>query len=143
MTVVNQSRAQRDGTFGALVALFILVFVRGYPGAQTTGGRIAVCLFVGLALAVIVWGWIMVVRRPSHLEVSDQAITMVSPQGQRTTLSRQSGDELSIVTVGQGRYRLKGLTIAGSGTVITVRFFFSLKEIRKQCLANGWRFAGQ
>jgi len=47
MTVIRPSRLQRDGLFGALLAIFVLVFVRGFAGATTTGGRIAVAVVIG------------------------------------------------------------------------------------------------
>ena len=40
--VVRQSRLQRDGLFTALLAVFALAFARGFTGAQTAGGRVAV-----------------------------------------------------------------------------------------------------
>ena len=39
--VVRQSRLQRDGLFGGLVAVFLVALVRGYAGAQTVTGRVA------------------------------------------------------------------------------------------------------
>jgi hypothetical protein len=45
--VVRQSRLQRDGLFGVLIAVFLLALVRGYPQAQTAAGRIAVVAFTG------------------------------------------------------------------------------------------------
>ena len=44
-----------------------------------------------------------------------------------------------MTVVGGGRYRRSALTIAGSGTAIPLSFF-SLSEIERQCVANGWRF---
>jgi hypothetical protein len=137
--VVRQSRLQRDGLFGGLLAVFALAFARGYPGAQTAAGRIAVTAFVGAVMAVLVLLWVRSVRRPCHLEISGQAITCVSAQAQPITLSRQGGDELRFVSVGSGRYRNRGLTIGGAGTVIPLPFF-SAGEIRRQCVASGWRF---
>jgi hypothetical protein len=32
--VVRESRAQRDGLFGGLVAVFVLAFIRGFAGAR-------------------------------------------------------------------------------------------------------------
>jgi hypothetical protein len=44
--VVRQSRLQRDGLFGALVAVFLIALVRGYPHAQTATGRAVLVVFV-------------------------------------------------------------------------------------------------
>jgi hypothetical protein len=56
----------------------------------------------------------------------------------RTTLSREAGDELIVVVSGGGRYRRRGLTIAGSGTVIPLGFF-SLTQLQRAAAAAGWR----
>jgi hypothetical protein len=139
MTVIRPSRLQRDGLFGALVLVFILAFIRGFPGAATTGGKIAVLVVTGAVTALLVWGWVRAIRRPGILEISPEAVTLVEPGGQRKTLSRASGDEILVTTVGGGRYRKPALTIAGSGTVLPLSFF-SMSEIQRQCLACGWRF---
>jgi hypothetical protein len=109
--VVRQSRLQRDGLFTALLAVFALAFARGFTGAQTAGGRVAVTVFVGVVAALLAWLWIRSVRRPCHLEISGRAITCVGAQDQPITLSRQSGDEFRVVSLGSGRYRSRGLTI--------------------------------
>jgi hypothetical protein len=58
MTVIRPSRLQRDGLFGTLVAVFVLAFALGFPGAATTGGRIAIAVFTGGVTAMLLWGWI-------------------------------------------------------------------------------------
>jgi hypothetical protein len=138
--VVRQSRAQRDGLFGALIAVFLVALVRGYTGAQTAAGRVAVVVFVSALTAVLAVGWVRLIRRPCRLEVTGQAITFVDGRGATRVLSRESGGRLRIVAVGGGRVRQPGLTIEGSGTVIALPFF-STKEVRRQCLAAGWSFA--
>jgi hypothetical protein len=137
--VVRQSRAQRDGLFAGLVAVFALAFARGYPGAQTPGGRVAVAVFTGVVVALLAAGWVRLVRRGTHLEVSAQAISLVAAGSQVAVLTRESGDELRLVSVGRGRYRNWGLTSTGAGTVITLPFF-SRREVKRQCVAAGWRF---
>jgi len=47
MTIVRPSKLQRDGLFGALIAVFVLAMVRGLTGAASGGGRIAVVVFTG------------------------------------------------------------------------------------------------
>ena len=140
--VVRQSRLQRDGLFGALVAVFLIALARGYPGAQTTAGRIAVVVFVSVVTAALVLGWVRLIRRPCRLEITGQAVTFVDGKGATRTLSRRSGDQLRMVAVGGGRFRQPGLTIQGAGTVIPLPFF-STKEVRRQCLAAGWSFASR
>src|SRR5216683_923755 len=56
MTVIRPSRAQRDGLFGALLVVFILAFARGFPGATTSGGRVAVAIFTAGMAALLLWG---------------------------------------------------------------------------------------
>jgi hypothetical protein len=135
--VVRQSRAQRDGLFGALLAVFLVALVRGYGGAQTSTGRVMVVVFVSVVAAALVLGWARLVLRPSRLEISRQEITLVDARGGRRVLSRQSGDQLRVVGVGGGRYRQPALTIQGSGTAIPLTLF-SAREVRRQCLAAGW-----
>jgi hypothetical protein len=113
--------------------------VRGITGAGTGGGRIAVIVFTGAVIALLLWGWVRAILRPSHLEISAAAVTLVEPGGQRRTLARESGDEIAVTVIGGGRYRRSALTIAGSGIVLPLSFF-SLAEIQRQCVANGWRF---
>jgi hypothetical protein len=139
MTVIGPSRLQRDGLFGFLVAVFVLAFVLGLRGAATTGGRIAVSAFAGCVTMVLLWGWIRLIRRPSHLEISPETVTLVEPDGKRTTLSRASGDEITVTATGGGRYRQRALTIVGSGAVLPLGFF-DLREIQRQCVASGWQF---
>jgi uncharacterized membrane protein len=141
MTVVEPSRLHRDGLFGVLVAVFALAFVRGLAGAATSGGRIAVVLFAGGAIVVLLWAWIRSIVRPARLEISADAVTLVEPDGRRRTLHRASGHQIRVTVVGGGRYRRSALTIAGSGTVLPLGFF-SVNEVQRQCVANGWQFSG-
>jgi hypothetical protein len=119
--------------------VFVLAFIRGYPGATTTGGRIAVSVFAVVMTALLLWFWVRTIRRQTVLEVSHDAVTLVGPNGTRTSLSRESGDEILLTASGGGRYRTAALTIAGSGTLLPLSFF-SITEIKRQCLASGWRF---
>jgi hypothetical protein len=140
--VVRQSRLQRDGLFGALVAVFLIALARGYPHAQTTTGRVVLVVFVATLTVVLVLAWIRLVRRPYRLEISRQAVTLVDGRGAPRVLSRDQGDQLRVISLGRGRYRRPGLAIAGAGTSIPLPFF-SVREVRRQCLAAGWSFAGR
>ena len=137
--VLRQSRLQRDGLFGALIAVFLVALVRGYPGAQTTTGRVAVLVFVSVVTAALAVGWVRLIRRPCRLEISSQTITFVDGKGATRVLSRRSGDELKLVSLGSGRYRQYGLTIQGADTVLPLPFF-SAKQVKRQCRAAGWSF---
>jgi hypothetical protein len=138
--IVRQSRAQRDGLFGVLVAVFAAAFARGFAGAQTAGGRIAACVFTGVVIAVLAWFWARTVRQHCRLEVSGEAITLTAGRDQPVILSRQQGDELLVVSLGSGRFRSRGLMVRGGSGTIPLHFF-SLSEVRRQCAARGWRFA--
>jgi hypothetical protein len=140
--VLRQSRLQRDGLFGVLIAVFLVALVRGYPGAQTTTGRVAVVVFVSVATAALAVGWVRLIRRPCRLEISSQTITFVDGKGATRVLSRRSGDELKLVSLGSGRYRQYGLTIQGADTVLPLPFF-SAKQVKRQCRAAGWSFPGR
>jgi hypothetical protein len=140
--VLRQSRVQRDGLFGVLTAAFLVALVRGYAGAQTTTGRVVVLVFVSVVTAALVLGWVRLIRHPCRLEISPQAVTFVDGRGIRRTLPRGAGSQLRMVRVGGGRYVQPGLTIPGSGTVIPLPFF-STREVRRQCSAAGWSFAGR
>lgn len=139
MTVIRPSKLQRDGLFGTLVLVFVLALIRGFPGAGTTGGRVAVVVFAGGATLLLLWLWIRAILRPSLLEISADALTLVEPGGQRKTLSRAVGDEIVVTVTGGGRYRSRALTIAGSGVLLPLSFL-PMSEVERQCLASGWRF---
>jgi hypothetical protein len=140
--VVRQSRLQRDGLFGALVAVFLVALARGYPHAQTSTGRVVLVVFVTVVTAALVVAWARLIRRPCRLEITGQAVTFVDGRGAARVLSRDQGDQLRVVRLGSGRYRQPGLAIAGSGTAIPLPFF-SVREVRRQCVAAGWSFAGR
>ena len=138
-TVLRQSRLQRDGLFGGLTAVFLVALVRGYAGAQTATGRIVAVVFVSVVTAALVVGWVRLIRRPCRLQISSQEITFVDGRGATRVLSRRSGDQLRLVSLGGGRYRQVGLTIQGAGTVLPLPFF-SVKEVKRRCRAAGWSF---
>ena len=99
-------------------------------------------VFVVAVTAVLVLAWARLIRRPCRLEISRQAITFVDGRGAAKVLSRDLGDQLRVVSLGGGRYRQRGLAIAGAGTAIPLPFF-SVREVRRQCLAAGWSFTGR
>jgi hypothetical protein len=140
--VLRQSRLRRDGLFGALVAVFLVALARGYPHAQTATGRVVLVTFAAVVTAALVVAWARLIRRPCRLEISRQAVTFVDGRGTAQALSRDQGDQLRVVRLGGGRYRQPGLTIAGTGTRIPLPFF-SVREVRRQCLAVGWSFASR
>jgi hypothetical protein len=138
--VVRESRAQRDGLFGGLVAIFALAFARGFAGAGTSAGRIAVTVFCAVVIAIIVTGWIVIVRRRSRLEISRATICYVTKGDERLALSRQPSGRLRVVNRGSGRYRTQGLALDGSDQVLPLALF-SVRQVRQACIAKGWEFA--
>ncbi len=140
--VVRQSHLQRDGLMGLLVVVFLAAQVRGYTGAQASGGRIAVAVIFGAIAVMLLVGWVGLMLRPSRLEISPQAIVLVDSKGERKGLSRQSGDQVRVIQLGSGRYRRAGLTIPGSGTAIPLPLF-SVAEVTRQCGAAGWTVVGR
>lgn len=140
MAVVRQSSAQRDGLMGVLIAVFAVAIWRGYTGAQTTGGRIALVVILGGFAVALAVGWIRLITRRCELQISEQAIAYVEGGVVQSRLTRQDGTQLRFVTLGSGRWRRTGLTVAGPGPVISLGFF-SREAIRGQCAAKGWQFA--
>lgn len=137
--VVRQSHAQREGLFGGLVAVFVLAFARGFPGASTTSGKVAVTILCAGLVILIAAGWVNILRHPPRLEISGPAISYIDGQGKVTTLARESGGELRFVTTGSGRYRSRGMMASGSATVLPLPFF-SARQVREQTTACGWQF---
>lgn len=138
--VVRESRLQRDGLFGGLVAVFVLAFFRGFAGAHTGTGRIAVTIFTTAIIAVLTIGWISIANRRSRLEISRATISYVSKNRDRLVLSRLAGNQLRIVP-GSGRYRRPGLAIDGADLVLPLGLF-SIRAVKQACQSKGWEFAG-
>lgn len=99
-------------------------------------------VFVAVVTATLALAWARLIRRPCRLEISRQAVTFVDGRGTARVLSRDLGDQLRVVRLGSGRYRQAGLAIAGAGPAIPLPFF-SVREVRRQCLAAGWSFASR
>ena len=141
-TIATQSRRQVGFLFGFLVLAFAVALVRGVTGAQTTSGRVAATVFSGILVAAFIAGWVVMIRRPARLEITEDAISYVPRNGRVSSLSRQWGDELRFVQRLRGRIWTLGLTIVGTDTVITLGFF-SRKAVKQACRAHGWRFDDQ
>ncbi len=125
--------------FGFLSLAGAVTLARGTFGAQTAAGRVAVAVIFGILLVVVITGWNVAIRRPARLQVTEDAIRYVQRNGQVSSLSRQSGDELRFVLTRRGpRFWTFGLTITGTDAVIALAYF-SRHAIREACRARGWR----
>ena len=60
--------------FGALILVFVLAIARGEAGAQSAAGRVVIAVIFGVLIAVLARGWIIMVRKPARLEVSQNAV---------------------------------------------------------------------
>jgi hypothetical protein len=140
VTVVQESAAARDGLFGLLVAVLVAALVRGFIGAHTTAGRIAVATIFGALVALVAWGWLILRLGPTRLEVSEEAIRLVNaaPKGP-IALLRAWGDDLAFIVRGRGRFGYWALMVRGTDTVLPLRFF-NRKQVKRACLSHGWRF---
>jgi hypothetical protein len=138
-TLIAESRAQVSIVFGVLTLAFAAALATGVAGAQSGSGRVAAAIFCGPLLGACLAGWILTLRRPTRLEVSEDAIRYVRCNGQASTLTRQPGDELRFVKYRRGRIWALGLCIAGTDTIIFL-CLFSRSAVRQACLARGWRF---
>jgi hypothetical protein len=138
-TVIRENRGQISAMFGFLTVACAVALVRGVPGAQTTAGRAAAAVVFGGLLVLFIVGWIVMLRRPHRLEITEDAVRYVRRNGQVSALSRQHGDELRWVKQLRGRTWRLGLTISGTDTVMLLGTF-SRKAVRQACLARGWRF---
>jgi hypothetical protein len=140
--IVGPSWLHRDVPFAVFIAIFVVGLALAFPRTGGLGARIAAVAILGGAAVVFATAWILSVLRPSRLDVSPEAVTLVRPDGERTTLHRTSGDEITVIDVRVGRYRRSALTIPGTGIELMLTFF-SVKEVRRTCLASGWRFRGR
>jgi hypothetical protein len=138
-TIVRESRVRTSTLLGLLTVACVAALARGGPGAQTTGGRTAVAVIFGGLLLILIVGWIVLLRRPRHLEITENAVRYVQRNRQVATLSRQQGDELRWVKQLRGRIWRLGLTISGTDSVMVLGTF-SRKAVRQACLARRWRF---
>ena len=156
--IVRESRAQRDGLFGGLVAIFVLAFARGMRrsadlGRPDRGHHLHVRCHRDPGLRVdrdhpapvqagdlhgprsatcpeVTTGW----SCPGRLPVTGLANTG------RTFCGRKSAERLRIVPLGSGRSSGPGLALDGSDQVLPLGLF-SVREVRRACQSKGWEFA--
>jgi hypothetical protein len=102
---------------------------------------VAAAVFSSILVVALIAGWIVKIRRLARLEVTEDAIRYVQPNGQVSTLSRQQGDELGFVkrhAAALSRIWTLGLTIVDTDAVITLLgFFLAMRCGRRAALAAG------
>jgi hypothetical protein len=140
--VVRESRGQISALFGFLTIACAVALARSVLGAHATTGRATFTVVFGGLLALFIVGWIIAARRPSRLEITQDAVRYVQRNGQVATLSRQLGDELRWVKELRGRTWRRGLTIVGTDAILLLGTF-SRAPVEQACLARGWRFDGR
>jgi len=113
--------------------------VRGLLGAQTTTGRALVGAIFGGLLALILAGWLRLVRHPDLLEVSYEQIEYAPSRAQRAVISRERGADLQFLAKSAGRIAFLALSHPSSGTLISLHLF-SRKAVQAACESHGWRF---
>lgn len=142
--VVAESRQQFGMLFSFLALASGVAGVRGVAGPQATAGRVAIAIICGLLIVAFIARLIVMIRHPSRLEVTGDAIRYVQRDGHMYELSRQDGDRLRFVQRHRGgRMWTLELTIADTDAVIVLRGFFSRNAVRQACRARGWRFDDQ
>ena len=96
-------------------------------------------IFGGI-LALILLGWLRLVRHPDLLEVSDEEIRYAPASGRETpVIRRDHGDTLRFLARAAGRISFLALSQPGSGTMLTLHLF-SRKAVQAAGEAHGWRF---
>lgn len=125
--------------FGFLMAIFATALIRGHVGATTNSGRIVVDALFGLLAIGTVGAWLRLSRRPAHLEISPEAITLsYRGGGGSQQLLRSSGD--LYVGWSGGRYPQPYLRNVGTREGLAL-WTFSRSEVSRACTTMGWRFA--
>jgi hypothetical protein len=79
--VVTESRQQVGILFGFLILAFAVALARGVTGAQTTSGQVAAAVFGSILVVAFTAGWIVMIRRPARLEVTEDVIRYVPRNG--------------------------------------------------------------
>ncbi len=131
--------------FFAALAAFALV--RGYLGAATTAGRIGTIIFMGVIICLLAWPAIYMATHRPTMSISADSITYAKATSARTAvpqvlvLDRSSGNDLRVVTAIRRGGKYTGLTIQGSGTILSLQLF-DVSAVRRACIAKGWQFPG-
>lgn len=124
--------------WGLLTVAFGAALVRGHFGAETSTGRLVGDLVLGALFVLASAGWIWFHRHPATLEISPTTIAH-RHRGQTGSmwLVRGSG-ELYVYRSYATRGHVPYLKQTGSDDAIAIQTF-DWEEVRRACLATGWR----
>jgi hypothetical protein len=94
-TVLVERRRQGNIVWAFLVVVFAVALSNVVARAQTSTGRVAGAVVCGAVLVLLIVGWIRMSRAPRRrLEITEDAIRYVQPDGRVSALSRQWGMSL-------------------------------------------------
>lgn len=138
--VVKQSSAFRDGLFGVLDVVFILIVVRALTGSGATSGKVVLVVLFGLLFVGCTVVWVLVRRHPSHLEISADRIRYVTGKGDEPDIVRANGDELEFATEVASGGRSSMLTLRQTATSVTWQLpLFRVNPISAALGQRQWR----
>lgn len=138
--LVRESARSRNFLWGFLSVVFGIALVRGHLGAETTSGRIAVDVFMGLFFGLSVLGWVYFNRHPATLQISSESIVH-RHRGQSDGITIPHTGELYVSRrLLNGKHPIAHLRVVGSDAAIPMGNF-RLAEIQQASLATGWRWA--
>lgn len=142
MAVVRQSGAARNGLFAFVQVALAVALLRGITGADTSGGRVAVAVFMGGFSVAWALGWRQASRQRSWLEISASAIVLRTHAGAAPeALRRADGAELQLVLRGSYRYRHPALVRMADGATLRLPWY-GRKQVADAVTAHGWHLVG-
>jgi hypothetical protein len=136
--VLTEKASRLHFVFAFLSLAFGLALIRGHSGAATDAGRVAVDLFMGGLLLIVLVTWWYLYRHPVRLGIGSDAITLWYRGGKSAQQFLRDSGDLYIRYAG-GRYPQPYLRITGSDEAIRMAWF-DIKQVTDACVASGWRF---
>jgi hypothetical protein len=138
--IVTQSAASRNALFGGLELVFVVAFVRGVPGAATSAGAVAAGVFCTAVILGVAFLWRRTNQMKSYLDISNDAIALMSQRRQDAiaSISRGDGAQLQFVMRGGARYRNLCLVQSTTGTSILLPLY-TRAPIKSACVEHGWQ----
>lgn len=138
--IVKENASRGDVIFLPMVAVFAIVAVIAYRGAETTAGRITGSIIFGLLTLGFFILWLLMRLRPARLEVTQKAVTYAKRNGKRSQQLLHTLGELRLVYTQAGSgYRRPMLHLDGSKDYLEIQMFDTQHVIRA-CENKGWQF---